>query len=84
MDQSEFDYYKRKANAIAVDALKNSDAIPWDEFKALLEKALQYYERTPGLDLLYREQTHSTEEGGPTTNDNNGYPYQDVNEDKKQ
>ena len=55
MDQGEFDYWKRKANAMAVDALKNSDSIPWPEFKALLEKALQYYERTPGLDLLYRE-----------------------------
>ena len=29
MGQSEFDYWKRKANALAVEALKNSDAIPW-------------------------------------------------------
>ena len=68
---------------MAVDALKNSDSIPWPDFKSLLEKALQCYERTPGLDLLYRELTNSTDEGGPTTNDNNGYPYKDVNEDKK-
>ena len=33
MGQSEFDYWKRKANALAVEALKNSDTIPWQEFK---------------------------------------------------
>lgn len=40
MSQNEFDYWKRKANAMAVDALKNSETVPWREFKALLEKAL--------------------------------------------
>lgn len=40
---------------MAVDALKNSETVPWREFKALLEKALQCYEQTPGLEMLYRE-----------------------------
>lgn len=40
MGSKEFDYWKRKANAMAVETLKNSDAIPWPEFKTKLEKAL--------------------------------------------
>lgn len=82
MGSDEFDFYKRKANAMAVNALKNSDTIPWQNFKEQLEKALLYYERTPGLELLYREVSNSTKDEGQT-NDNIAYPFKDVNEDKK-
>ena len=64
MGSDEFDFYKRKANAMAVNALKNSDTIPWLDFKGQLEKALLYYERTPGLELLYREVSNSTKDEG--------------------
>ena len=69
MGQREFDYWKRKANAMAVEALKNSDSIPWPEFKSKLLKALQYYEHTPGFNLLFRESSIS-EKGILISSDN--------------
>ena len=33
--------------------LKNSENMPWPEFKSTLTKALEYYAKTPSLKLLY-------------------------------
>lgn len=82
MGQNEFDYWKRKANAMAVEALKNSDSIAWPEFKSKLLKALQYYERTPGFNLLYRDSSIS--EKGILVSQDNGYKLQKIDEEKKQ
>ena len=53
MGQAEFDYWRKKGNELAVEALKNSENMPWPEFKSTLTKALEYYAKTPSLKLLY-------------------------------
>ena len=53
MGHAEFDYWRKKGNDLAVEALKNSERLPWPEFQQKLTLALQYYARTPSLKLLY-------------------------------
>lgn len=60
MGHAEFDYWRKKGNDFAVEALKNSERLPWAEFQHKLTLALQHYARTPSLKLLYGESTGRT------------------------
>lgn len=53
MGHAEFDYWRKQGNELAVEALKNSESLPWPEFQTKLTKALEHYARTPSLRWLY-------------------------------
>ena len=53
MSQAEFEYLRQKGNELAVDALQNSDKLTWPEFKAKLLSSLKFYDKTPGLSMIY-------------------------------
>ena len=40
MGHAEFDYWRKKGNELAVEALKNSESLPWTEFQHKLLLAL--------------------------------------------
>ena len=53
MGHAEFEHWRKKGNELAVDALKNSDKLSWQELESKLLLSLNYYDQTPGLDLIY-------------------------------
>lgn len=62
MGYAEFDSWRRKGNELAVESLKNSETMSWSQFQSNLAQALQYYDRTPGLGLLYDDLPSDTVE----------------------
>ena len=64
LSKTEFESWRKKGNELAVDALKNSDKLSWQELESKLLLSLNYYDQTPGLDLIYCKTLLTTQRSG--------------------
>lgn len=46
---------------MAIDALSNQEKLQWTELEAKLQKALEFYNKTAGFDLIYEDSEQSNE-----------------------
>jgi len=57
MRQSEFEHWKMLGNEMAVDALSNSDSLPWVDLEEKLRQAMFLYNKTPSFKSLYMHES---------------------------
>ena len=56
-----FEESRKIGNQLAVDALKNSEKMSWNDLERKLTLSLSYYDNTPGLDLIYQKTVLDTQ-----------------------